>query len=56
MIVFLNLIGRMAEATTDVDLQEQVDHVIHGSGLIEFFQKEKGERGETRVENLGANA
>ena len=49
---FLDLIERMATDTSGLDLQEQVDHVIHGSGLIEFFQKEKGERGETKVENL----
>ena len=52
VVVFLNLIEHMARDTAGLDLQEQVDHVIHGSGLIEFFQKEKGERGETRVENL----
>ena len=33
-------------------MHEQVDHVIQASGLIEFFRKEKGERGETRIENL----
>jgi DNA helicase-2/ATP-dependent DNA helicase PcrA len=53
VVVFLNLVERMAQATAGLDLHDQVDHVIHGSGLIEFFQKEKGERGETRVENLG---
>jgi DNA helicase-2/ATP-dependent DNA helicase PcrA len=52
VVVFLNLIERMAKDTAALDLQEQVDHVIHASGLLEFFQKEKGERGETRVENL----
>ncbi len=31
---------------------DQVDHVIHASGLIDFFRKDKGEKGETRVENL----
>ena len=51
--VFINLIESMAKAAADLDLQVQVDHIIHDSGLIEFFQKEKGERGETRVENLG---
>jgi len=35
-----------------LDLHEKVDHVIQSSGLIEFFKKEKGERGETRIENL----
>jgi DNA helicase-2/ATP-dependent DNA helicase PcrA len=29
-----------------------VDHVIYQSGLVDFFKKDKGEKGETRVENL----
>ncbi len=52
IVVFLNLIEKMAKETAGLDLHEQVDHVIHASGLIDFFKKEKGERGETRVENL----
>jgi DNA helicase-2/ATP-dependent DNA helicase PcrA len=52
VVVFLNLIATLARDTEGLDLQEQVDHVIHASGLIDFFKKEKGERGETRVENL----
>ena len=35
-----------------MELHEQVDHVIQMSGLIEHFKKEKGERGEGRIENL----
>ncbi|HEY5719902.1 MAG TPA: DNA helicase II, partial [Gammaproteobacteria bacterium] len=50
--LFLNLIERMARDTEGLDLHEQVDHVIQASGLVEFFRKEKGERGETRIENL----
>ncbi len=52
VVVFLNLIERMGKETAGFDLQAQADHVIHSSGLIEFFKKEKGERGETRIENL----
>ena len=52
VIAFLNLIERMAKDTEGLPLQDQVDHVIHASGLIEFFRKDKGERGETRIENL----
>ena len=52
VVVFLNLIERMARDVAELDLHEKVDHVIQASGLIEFFKKEKGERGETRVENL----
>jgi len=49
---FLNLIEGLARDTANLDLPEQIDHVIHASGLIEFFKKDKGEKGETRVENL----
>jgi len=52
VVVFLNLIESMARDTAHLELQEKVDQVIQGSELIGFFQKEKGERGETRVENL----
>jgi DNA helicase-2/ATP-dependent DNA helicase PcrA len=49
---FIHLIEKLAKETGGLDLAEQVDHVIHASGLIDFFRKEKGERAETRVENL----
>ena len=52
VVTFLHTIERMARETDGLALHDQVDHVIQRSGLIEFFQKEKGERGETRVENL----
>ena len=52
VLAFMNQIERMARETKGLDLHEQVDHVIRSSGLIEFFEKDKGERGETRVENL----
>ena len=49
---FMHLIERMAKDTEHLDLPETVDAVIHASGLVEFFRKEKGERGEARIENL----
>jgi DNA helicase-2/ATP-dependent DNA helicase PcrA len=52
VLAFVRLIEKMAKETAGLDLAEQVDHVIHASGLIDFFRAEKGERGETRVENL----
>jgi DNA helicase-2/ATP-dependent DNA helicase PcrA len=52
VLSFLNLIERMARETGGLQLHDMVDHVIHRSGLIELFRKEKGERGETRIENL----
>src|SRR3984957_16246681 len=49
---FLALIDRLAREVQGLELHEQVDHVIQMSGLIEHFKKEKGERGEGRIENL----
>ncbi len=49
---FMSLIERMARETDGMDLHNKVDHVIHLSTLIEFFEKDKGEKGETRIENL----
>jgi DNA helicase-2/ATP-dependent DNA helicase PcrA len=49
---FLELIGRLSREIGGLELHEQVDHVIQMSGLIEHFKKEKGERGEGRIDNL----
>jgi DNA helicase-2/ATP-dependent DNA helicase PcrA len=49
---FLSLIEKLAADIQGLELHEQVDHVIQMSGLIEHFKKEKGERGEGRIENL----
>jgi DNA helicase-2/ATP-dependent DNA helicase PcrA len=49
---FMSLIERLAHEMTGLPLHEQVDHVLQGSGLIEFYKKEKGDRGEGRVDNL----
>jgi DNA helicase-2/ATP-dependent DNA helicase PcrA len=52
VLAFLNLIEAMSRDVAGMDLQEKVDHAIHASGLVEFFKKDKGEKSETRVENL----
>jgi DNA helicase-2/ATP-dependent DNA helicase PcrA len=49
---FLQLIEKLGREVVGLELHEQVDHVIQNSGLIEHFKKERGERGEGRVENL----
>jgi DNA helicase II / ATP-dependent DNA helicase PcrA len=49
---FMALIDKLAHEIQGLELHEQVDHVIQMSGLIEHFKKEKGERGEGRIENL----
>ncbi len=52
IVAFIQLIERMAHDADALGLPEKVDHVISVSGLIEHFKKDKGERGETRIENL----
>jgi DNA helicase-2/ATP-dependent DNA helicase PcrA len=49
---FLHSIDQLADQIRGMELHEQVDHVVQASGLIEHFKKEKGERGEGRIENL----
>ena len=49
---FLALIDRLQSETTGLPLHEQVDHVVQASGLVEHFKKEKGDRGEARIDNL----
>ncbi len=49
---FLALIRNMAASIENLALDEAVDAVIRQSGLIEHYRKEKGEKGETRIENL----
>ncbi|TXS94292.1 DNA helicase II [Parahaliea maris] len=49
---FSVLIDEMDNGTDEMLLEELVEHVEHASGLIEFHKKEKGEKGQARVENL----
>ncbi|WNO09103.1 DNA helicase II [Teredinibacter sp. KSP-S5-2] len=49
---FLVLLDELQEATTGMALADIAEHVIRNSGLLDFHQKEKGERGQARVENL----
>jgi DNA helicase-2/ATP-dependent DNA helicase PcrA len=49
---FAVLINKLIKESNGLDLYEQVKLVIESSGLIEFHKKEKGDKGEARVENL----
>lgn len=49
---FIALINMLDDDTKHLALFEQTEHVIHNSGLIEHFRKEKGEKGLARIENL----
>jgi DNA helicase-2/ATP-dependent DNA helicase PcrA len=49
---FVSLIEELALATQGLTLQEQIEHTIHNSGLLAHYEKEKGEKGRARIENL----
>ncbi len=50
--LFIKLIEGLADDTQYLPLYEQTEHIIHNSGLIEHFRKEKGEKALARLENL----
>ncbi len=49
---FLDLIEEMGAATASMELFEQMEHLIHHSGLRDHYKKERGEKGQARIENL----
>ncbi|WOG27993.1 DNA helicase II [Endozoicomonas sp. 8E] len=49
---FVDLIESLSASGDELNLGELADHVISVSGLIDHHQKEKGEKGRARVENL----
>jgi len=49
---FAVLINELDSGTDELNLEELVEHVIHTSGLVAYHEKEKGEKGQARVENL----
>ncbi len=51
--IFLNLIDQTSDETENLLLHERVEQTIGQSGLIDHYKKEKGEKGQTRIENLG---
>jgi ATP-dependent DNA helicase UvrD (EC 3.6.1.-) len=49
---FIDLINQLDTGTRGTELHEQTEHVVQHSGLIEHHEKEKGEKGQSRIENL----
>ncbi len=52
LAVFLNLVAQLEQQCEGLSLAETTEHVIEASGLLEFHGKEKGEKGQQRLENL----
>ena len=49
---FLRMIWDMGNGIKDIHLGEAMERVVKGSGLIDHYRKEKGEKGMARIENL----
>ena len=49
---FVDLINRFASETSELPLFQIVDHINSHSGLQAMFENEKGEKSQTRIENL----
>ena len=50
---FLKLVNGLGTTCAALEeLAEQTDHIIKASGLIEHYKKEKGEKGQARLDNL----
>lgn len=49
---FVKLIEQLEDDSCNLNLDQQVNHVIRHSGLKAMYQAEKGERAEARIENL----
>lgn len=49
---FIEFIHQLHQETESFSLLKTVEHIVESSGLIEHYQKEKGETGRARIENL----
>ena len=49
---FMQLVDKLEQELTDLPLFEQAEHIIKQSGLYAMYQAEKGEKAQTRIENL----
>jgi DNA helicase-2/ATP-dependent DNA helicase PcrA len=52
LAAFVSLIEGMSEAVDGLTLAEAVEVMLERSGLVAHFAKEKGEKGQARIENL----
>ena len=46
------LINELDSGIDQLTLEDVVEHAVRSSGLMEYHKKEKGEKGQARVENL----
>ncbi len=49
---FMDRIETLADSTAGLPLHETIEHMLNHSGLLEHYRNEKGEKAQSRVENL----
>jgi len=49
---FLTLIETISNDTNGLKLHELIEHIIHASTLYDYYDKDKSEKGQGRIENL----
>ncbi len=52
LTAFIELIEKLASDMATFNLTEQVDHMLTHSKLLDHYRKEKGDKGQARIENL----
>ena len=52
LFAFLQLIDQVQKDTENLRLDEQTEHVLNVSGLLDHYRKDKSEKGFSRIENL----
>jgi len=52
LAAFVDLIRSMKKDTIDMELYEVIEHTVHESKLFDHYDKDKSEKGQTRIENV----
>jgi DNA helicase-2/ATP-dependent DNA helicase PcrA len=50
LMAFVTLVDAMRDATRGLTLREIIDHILHASGLLDYYRTDK--EGQDRIENL----
>jgi DNA helicase-2/ATP-dependent DNA helicase PcrA len=52
LAAFMQSLDALAVELNEIELAEKVEHVVESAGLKDHYAKEKGEKGQARLENL----
>lgn len=49
---FVSMIQTVKDEIDEMTLTKKIEHIVNRVGLVEHFEKDKSERGESRIENI----